>query len=110
MGFIMFSSTSGFLKQMNIRHSTLIQHMVALLPHVASITSYHGTDGILFGTEVIFCRMNSQVFDALSVLKVVTSPDLDLRQLLDLQTTPTRGEITAEADITHLTSFNYIHL
>lgn len=48
------------------------------------------------GCKVIFCRMNSQVFDALSVLKVVTSPDLDLRQLLDLQTTPTRGEITAE--------------
>ena len=94
---------------MNIRHSTLIQHMVALLPHVASIIS-HGTDGILFGTEVIFCRMNSQVFDALSVLKVVTSPDLDLRQLLDLQTTPTRGEITAEADITHLTIYIYIYI
>jgi len=30
--------------------------------------------------------MNSQVFDALSALKVVTSPDLDLRQLLGLQT------------------------
>lgn len=37
--------------------------------------------------------MNSQVFDALSVLKVVTSPDLDLRQLLDLQT---RADVIAE--------------
>ncbi|CAK9038818.1 Uncharacterized vacuolar membrane protein YGR125W [Durusdinium trenchii] len=31
-------------------------------------------------SEVIFCRMNSQVFDALSTLKVVTAPDVDLRQ------------------------------
>lgn len=37
-------------------------------------------------SEVIFCRMNSQVFDALSTLKVVTAPDVDLRQLLGLQT------------------------
>eukprot|EP00438_Fugacium_kawagutii_P033316 Skav219645 [mRNA] locus=scaffold628:334260:336903:- [translate_table: standard] len=44
--------------------------------------------------EVIFCRMNSQVFDALSVLKVVTSADLDLRQLLDLQTKA--GDVIAE--------------
>ncbi|CAK9029695.1 unnamed protein product [Durusdinium trenchii] len=38
------------------------------------------------GCKVIFCRMNSQVFDALSTLKVVTAPDVDLRQLLGLQT------------------------
>ena len=34
--------------------------------------------------EVICCRMNSQVFDALSALKVVKSPNADLQQLLGL--------------------------
>jgi len=55
------------------------------------------------GCKVICCRMNSQVFDALSALKVVTSPDLDLRQLLGLQTGGDGDLNTQESNI--LTEF-----